>query len=99
MATKTWQGGSGSWDEAGNWQPSSVPSTSDDAFVNLQGAADTISGNGAVRSFSVQGATGPFGSGDLTITGTIATGTFKDIQDNLTIAPGAELLATGTADA
>ena len=99
MATKTWQGASGSWDEAGNWQPSGVPSTSDDAFVNLRGAADTISGNGSVASFSVEGATGPGVVGDLTITGTIATGAFTDIQDYLTIAPGAELLAQGTADA
>ena len=99
MATKTWAGGSGSWNKAKNWQPQRVPKSGDGVLINLDAGADTISGGGLVGSVSVEGAARYGVTGDLTITGAITTGTFTDAAGNLTIAPRAELLVTGTADA
>lgn len=52
MATKTWTG-SGSWDTAGNWNPSGVPGLTDDCVIDGSGDIDGGATNNDVESISV----------------------------------------------
>src|SRR3954468_21964604 len=53
--TKTWVGGSSSYNTAGNWSPSGVPGTSDDVILtSANNTAMLIDTDVAVPSFTVQ---------------------------------------------
>src|SRR4051794_8088770 len=53
--TKTWVGGSSSYNTAGNWSPSGVPGTSDDVILtSTNNTAMLIDTDVAVTSFTVQ---------------------------------------------
>src|SRR3954451_17476228 len=53
--TKTWVGGSSSYNTAGNWSPSGVPGTSDDVILtSTNNTAMSIDTDVAVTSFTVQ---------------------------------------------
>lgn len=58
MATKTWVGGAGTWDNAADWSPQGVPGASDDAVIGA--GADvvvSVSGQVQVGSISLAGST------------------------------------------
>lgn len=56
MATKTWLGGAGTWDNAANWSPQGVPGVSDDAVIGAS-ADVSVSGLVQVGSISLAGPT------------------------------------------
>jgi hypothetical protein len=79
-ATKTWVGGSSSYNTAGNWSPSGVPGTSDDVILTMtNNTAMLVDADVAVASFTVQtghtaaitqsGTRNMDMTGDFTITG------------------------------
>jgi hypothetical protein len=57
--TKTWNGGSGSWETASDWTPTGVPGGGDDVCINATGTyAVTLSGNNSIAALTVGGASG-----------------------------------------
>src|SRR5262249_30352261 len=51
--TKTWVGGSGSWETAASWSPSGVPTSSDDAVIG--GSPSISTADAAVGSLNLTG--------------------------------------------
>ena len=56
MATKTWAGRAGTWDNAANWLPQGPPGIQDDVVIGA-GADVALSGQAQVRSVSLAGPT------------------------------------------
>src|SRR5207253_6248918 len=75
LATRTWQGGSTSWNTLGNWSPSGVPVAGDDVIIGSTGASapfldvNTAALNSLTISASRTLAVGTF---TLNVTGTAA---------------------------
>src|SRR5580700_10281289 len=53
QCTSTWNGGTGSWDVAGNWTPSGVPTSSSNTCINAANSAVTINGNDATSNLTL----------------------------------------------
>ena len=56
MATKSWVGGAGRWDDAAGWSPDGIPGIQDDAVI-CAGADVAITGLVQVGSISLAGPT------------------------------------------
>src|SRR5580692_1259761 len=57
--TKTWNGGSGSWETASDWTPTGVPGSGDDVCINAVGTYTvTLSGNNSIAALDVGGGAG-----------------------------------------
>ena len=61
QCTATWNGGTGSWDVAGNWTPSGVPTSSSNTCINAANSAVTINASDSTDNLTL-------GSGTDTLT-------------------------------
>ena len=57
MTTKTWVGGAGSWDNAADWSPQSIPGAGDDVTIGAGATVAVTSGAIGARSISLDGPT------------------------------------------
>jgi fibronectin-binding autotransporter adhesin len=53
QCTSTWNGGTGSWDVAGNWTPVGVPTSASNTCINAASSAVTINGNDATSTLTL----------------------------------------------
>ncbi len=95
----TWNGGSGTWDDAARWTPTGIPAAADTVVI-ASGTA-TLTANTTVAGFHLPNLGAIDGNADLTITASMVWSGGGPGFDALrgagkvTVAPGATLLMAG----
>ena len=114
QCTATWNGGTGSWDVAGNWTPSGVPTSSSNTCINAANSAVTINASDSTDNLTLGSSTDTLTIGnsqELTIAaggnisnvgnimmGATANNTFLIIDGATTLSGGGTLTMSNTSN-